>query len=89
MEPIGKSIISLETHSSFRNAVLMCVSVERNPVYTVIWNILDYTATVIPVSKVDPVLDPKQSRDSFYSDMDRQIWETCELVTLLENSFFL
>ncbi|KAF9452079.1 amidase signature enzyme [Macrolepiota fuliginosa MF-IS2] len=43
--------------------------------YTTVWNILDYPACVIPVSKIDPVLDAKQTRDSFHNDIDRQNWE--------------
>ncbi|KAJ7446418.1 general amidase [Mycena galericulata] len=45
--------------------------------YTMSWNLLDYPALVIPVSKVDQELDAKQPRDWFYTDEDREIYERC------------
>ncbi|KAJ3563715.1 hypothetical protein NP233_g8763 [Leucocoprinus birnbaumii] len=45
--------------------------------YTFIWNVLDYPCCAIPVgSKVDPQLDAKRPRASFYGDADRQNWDS-------------
>ncbi|THH06324.1 hypothetical protein EW145_g4164 [Phellinidium pouzarii] len=38
--------------------------------YTMTWNVLDYTTCIFPVSKVDPTVDAKQSRGSFFNDVD-------------------
>ncbi|KAK0466411.1 general amidase [Desarmillaria tabescens] len=43
--------------------------------YTRIWNVLDYTALVIPVSKVDSCLDAKKPPHKFYSDRDRENYD--------------
>ncbi|KAG6827461.1 hypothetical protein H0H92_011700 [Tricholoma furcatifolium] len=43
--------------------------------YTVVWNTLDYPAVVIPVSKVDPVLDAKRPAHEFLSDLDKSVYE--------------
>jgi amidase len=40
--------------------------------------LLDYPALAIPVTKVDPVLDGKRERHSFYNDEDRTNWEFCK-----------
>ncbi|KAF7762070.1 hypothetical protein Agabi119p4_8663 [Agaricus bisporus var. burnettii] len=47
----------------------------RNAVYTTVWNILDYPAIAIPVTTVDPILDVKRERSSFYNEDDRTNWE--------------
>ncbi|KAF5359680.1 hypothetical protein D9756_002870 [Leucocoprinus leucothites] len=47
--------------------------------YTFVWNVLDYPSCVVPVgSTVDPLLDAKKSRESFYSEADRRNWEAYE-----------
>jgi len=43
--------------------------------YTTVWNALDYTASVFPVTTVDPVLDVKQSRENFIGADDRKVYE--------------
>ncbi len=53
----------------------------RNASYTVVWSILDCPACIVPVSKVDPTLDAKRARDSFFTDRDRQNWNSCEPCT--------
>ncbi|KAG6860169.1 hypothetical protein C0995_014841 [Termitomyces sp. Mi166 len=46
--------------------------------YTVVWNVLDFPALVIPVSRVDPKLDVKKPAHEFFSDLDRSIYELYE-----------
>ncbi|KAK0500608.1 general amidase [Armillaria luteobubalina] len=43
--------------------------------YTRIWNVLDYTALVLPVSKVDGFLDAKKPPHRFYSERDRKNYD--------------
>jgi hypothetical protein len=43
-----------------------------------VWNALDYPATVFPVTAVDPTLDAKTSPHEFYGDFDKNIYEMCE-----------
>ncbi|KIJ21717.1 amidase [Paxillus involutus ATCC 200175] len=43
--------------------------------YTIVWNALDYPASIFPVTAVDPVLDVKESRASFVDDFDQKIHE--------------
>ncbi|KAI8995598.1 general amidase [Trametes punicea] len=43
----------------------------RSAIYTVIWNTLDYPALVIPVTTVNPQVDTKPARETFWSDEDR------------------
>ena len=45
--------------------------------YTMLWNALDYTASVFPVTTVDPAIDVKQPRENFIDDFDRAIYEMC------------
>jgi len=49
--------------------------------YTMSWNLLDYAALVIPVSKVDQSLDVKQPRDKFYTKEDRENYERYDPTT--------
>ncbi|KAJ7492390.1 general amidase [Mycena latifolia] len=49
--------------------------------YTMSWNLLDYPALVIPVSKVDQSLDVKQPRDEFYTAEDRENYELYDPAT--------
>jgi len=49
--------------------------------YTMSWNLLDYAALVIPVSKVDQSLDVKQPRDKFYTKEDRENYERYDPAT--------
>ena len=49
----------------------------RTADYTIVWNGLDYSSLVIPVSKVDQALDVRQPRDKFYSDADKANYERC------------
>ncbi|KIK70774.1 hypothetical protein GYMLUDRAFT_254100 [Collybiopsis luxurians FD-317 M1] len=43
--------------------------------YTMVWNLLDYSALVIPVSKVDPKLDPVQAPHVFHNEQDKTAYE--------------
>lgn len=45
--------------------------------YTTVWNALDYTASIFPVTTVDLAIDVKQPRKSFINDVDRAIYEMC------------
>ncbi|KAF8665462.1 hypothetical protein AX16_000480 [Volvariella volvacea WC 439] len=40
--------------------------------YTTVWNVLDYSALCIPVTKVDPALDIKQPPHKFYDEFDEE-----------------
>jgi hypothetical protein len=61
----------------------------RSADYTIVWNALDYPASIFPVTAVDPVLDVKESRASFVDDFDQKIHEMCTSVasTAIESSF--
>jgi amidase len=48
-----------------------------------VWNALDYTTSVFPVTTVDPVLDVKQPREDFFGADDRKVYEMCMLLFLL------
>ncbi|TFK29470.1 general amidase [Coprinopsis marcescibilis] len=41
------------------------------PLYTAVWNALDYSALVIPVTNVHPVKDARVARQEFLNDLDR------------------
>ncbi|KAF9467706.1 amidase signature domain-containing protein [Collybia nuda] len=43
--------------------------------YTMVWNVLDYTALVIPVSKVDQALDQRKPPHKFKSEADKATYE--------------
>ncbi|PIL31996.1 hypothetical protein GSI_06700 [Ganoderma sinense ZZ0214-1] len=47
----------------------------RSSVYTIIWNTMDYPALIIPVTTVDPALDAKPTRESFWSEDDKIVYE--------------
>lgn len=46
------------------------------------WNALDYTASIFPVTTVDPALDGKQPRESFIDAFDQAVYEMCMLLLL-------
>ncbi|THH05729.1 hypothetical protein EW146_g9823 [Bondarzewia mesenterica] len=50
-------------------------SAGRTVQYTMIWNCLDYTACVFPVTKVDPILDQPKPAHEFLSDADKDVWQ--------------
>ncbi|KAL0951472.1 hypothetical protein HGRIS_008160 [Hohenbuehelia grisea] len=43
--------------------------------YTMIWNLLDYTALVVPVTKVDPSIDVKKPPHEFLNPKDKETYE--------------
>ncbi|OAX37140.1 general amidase [Rhizopogon vinicolor AM-OR11-026] len=43
--------------------------------YTAVWNVLDYPATIFPVTTVDPNLDAKKSPHYFYDGFNKGIYE--------------
>ncbi|KAG1881700.1 general amidase [Suillus tomentosus] len=46
--------------------------------YTTVWNVLDYAATVFPVTTVDPTLDARNEKDPphrFYDQFDQDVYE--------------
>ncbi|KAK7038032.1 amidase domain-containing protein [Favolaschia claudopus] len=47
----------------------------KNGQYTMVWNLLDCPAMVIPVSKVDQAQDVKQPRTEFHSADDKENYE--------------
>ncbi|KAG6908272.1 hypothetical protein DXG01_005537 [Tephrocybe rancida] len=46
--------------------------------YTTVWNVLDYPALVIPVSKVDQALDVKKPAHEFLNELDESNYEFYE-----------
>ena len=48
--------------------------------YTGVGNVLDYSAAVVPVGKVDKEVDGRYEYLPI-SEMDREVWESCELET--------
>ncbi|KAG6873896.1 hypothetical protein C0995_009675 [Termitomyces sp. Mi166 len=46
--------------------------------YTMVWNVLDCPALVIPVSRVDPMLDVRKPAHEFLSDSDKAIYDLYE-----------
>ena len=50
---------------------------ERNGQYTSVWNVLDYPALVIPISKVDSNLDKQKPAHVFLSKADEANYKTC------------
>lgn len=55
--------------------------------YTMVWNVLDYPALVIPVSRVDPALDVKKPAHEFLSDLDKSIYELCVYCSFIWSAF--
>lgn len=45
--------------------------------YTNVWNVLDYPATVFPVTTVDPAVDVKKAPHVFISKADKRVYELC------------
>ena len=52
--------------------------------YTTVFNALDYPACIIPVSKVDPVLDVKKPSHGFLNTTDKSNYELCKLLPIME-----
>ncbi|RPD62973.1 general amidase [Lentinus tigrinus ALCF2SS1-6] len=46
---------------------------KRSSIYTLIWNTVDYPALIMPVTKVDPKIDVKPVRESFWSAEDEHV----------------
>jgi len=46
--------------------------------FTMVWNALDYTCCVVPVTKVDQAIDVKKPAHKFLSDTDKAIYELYE-----------
>jgi amidase len=53
-------------------------TISRYTNYTTVWNALDYPAAIFPVTTVNPNLDAKKPRQSFYDDFDKDVYEMCE-----------
>ncbi|KAF8900287.1 general amidase [Gymnopilus junonius] len=52
------------------------LNIYRPPVYSMVWNALDYTALVLPTGlSVDPVLDLKKPPHTFFNDSDKANYE--------------
>ena len=52
--------------------------------YTAVWNALDYTACVFPVTKVDPVLDAKRPPHEFLNTTDKRNYGFCKFPSFYE-----
>lgn len=50
----------------------------RNINYTMVWNVLDYTALTVPVTRVDPSMDVKKPAHKFLNDLDQRNYEFCK-----------
>lgn len=61
---------------SIRYSILNVAS--RSSIYTIIWNTMDYPALILPVTTVDPALDVKPVRESFWSEDDEVVYKMCE-----------
>jgi amidase len=57
--------------------------VRRSANYTLVWNGLDYSALVIPVTRVDQQLDVKKDPHKFFSREDEINYELCTLSVIL------
>lgn len=49
----------------------------RSADYTTVWNLLDYSALVIPVSKADETVDAKKPPHQFYGERDETNYKLC------------
>ncbi|KAF9269992.1 general amidase [Marasmius fiardii PR-910] len=56
----------------------------KNANYTMIFNALDYTALVIPVSRVDQKLDIQRKRQTFFNDTDKAHHESYNPATFAD-----
>jgi amidase len=54
----------------------------RHVGYTEFVNLLDYTSVAFPVTRADKTIDVSQPRDEFLSEVDKLIYEDCELILL-------
>jgi amidase len=52
----------------------------RSPFYTSLWNGVDYTVGILPVTFVDPAVDKPLLPHEFYSDDDREVYHMCMLL---------
>jgi hypothetical protein len=68
----GSDRISLLLYVRFVNGSFL-----RNASYTMVFNALDYTALVVPVSKVDQELDKVKPPHNFKSKADKENYEAC------------
>lgn len=53
----------------------------RSANYTMVFNALDYTCCVFPVSKVDPAIDVRRPAHDFYNEFDKTNYEFCAYIT--------
>lgn len=53
------------------------------------FNLLDYSALVIPVSKVDPKIDVVKAPHEFYNEMDKANYELCEFCLVVHSHILL
>lgn len=51
--------------------------------YSIVINLLDFTAAVFPVTKVDKEIDKKIDRQDFLGELDRVIHEQCQYISKL------
>ena len=53
--------------------------------YTTVFNVLDYPAAVIPVTRVDPVLDVPAEKHEFRHVEDKVVYEMCEYLAIVSD----
>ena len=53
------------------------VNIDRTGQYTMVWNVLDYSTLVIPVSKVDSSIDLAKAPHVFYNEDDKTNYDIC------------
>jgi hypothetical protein len=69
-------------------------TVYSNSFYTALWNLLDYSAIVFPVTTVDPELDVQvEGRHEFYNYEDEAVYNWCKrtshnILTTAEDRLF-
>lgn len=60
-----------------KNSILSLNAIASYPYYTVVWNALDYTVSILPVTTVDPAIDAKQPRENFIDAVDQAVHDMC------------
>jgi amidase len=57
----------------------------RHVGYSSFVNLLDYTSVVFPVTRADKTIDVSRPRNDFLSEVDRLVYEDCELARLIDH----
>ncbi|KAH8898409.1 amidase [Thozetella sp. PMI_491] len=74
-EPVDAVLTPVAPFAALQIGKTTTVGKLTKPGYTPWVNVLDYTAVVIPVSQVDPEIDPRAQDYAPLNDLDKAIWE--------------